>query len=431
MMNIESKLARFRPSDPPAGSPGPDPNSQVVRYQPPETRSQQDRLDRADAGDLHARLQLLSVSLAETVLARRPCPFDPNRSLLGYLTDPGDGVSRQQAAVTLLEGLAEKTESAALDSFYLYRLVQAYGLWRGHPDSQVQSEEDLVRSLAEGDCVQANIVIGSQVRAKKLNRIHAIDQVWGEGWFQQIPSDLRDSGWAGPEDCSHRLLKEIATYAGQGVLLDGAIDAWRRVVHDRTDFGRRRDCNIKGPAAQHLLLGDVAALNKANGHGKRDALLQAKDHLLRIEVVPADQAARDRGLDYSDGAPPRKKRRSRQVIEIGDDEAPADRIDRPVPETPPGSPPSSPPLISDIELLACRGPDVARALRALAEALEDDGPPDKAGLNLRHCDRCLARAQEVLRCVYDVLEPCAEELEGIRIHRFAKPRARSPEPNRS
>ena len=91
--SVEHLLARFRPAlgtGNSTTSPAPTavmiaatentPHStegrEVVRYQPAsqrETRSQVDRLAKADAGDLQARLELITVEAAEEGLARRLC----------------------------------------------------------------------------------------------------------------------------------------------------------------------------------------------------------------------------------------------------------------------------------------------------------------------------------------------------------------------
>ena len=89
---VDHLLARFRPAlphnVPPTTPPNPapvavmvatgdespsTPSQEVVRYQPPttqrETRSQLDRVAKAEAGDLQARLDLISTDAAEEALS--------------------------------------------------------------------------------------------------------------------------------------------------------------------------------------------------------------------------------------------------------------------------------------------------------------------------------------------------------------------------
>lgn len=101
-------------------------NDQVVRYVPPtprETRSQQGRLAKADASDLRARLDLITLEAAEAALSQRLCKHQPDRSMLSYLRNPGDGLARHQAASAILEQLADETEETASDSVLVFRYI--------------------------------------------------------------------------------------------------------------------------------------------------------------------------------------------------------------------------------------------------------------------------------------------------------------------
>ena len=160
--SVDHLLANFRPAEPttttpppppPAGMAGVDDASpsahgrQVVRYQPPtprDTRSQVDRVARADAGDLQARLELIPLESAEAELARRCCKHQPDRSILSYLRHPGDGVARYQAASAVLEALADHTEDTALESALVFRYVEAHALWNDYPNPAIRSAEELV-----------------------------------------------------------------------------------------------------------------------------------------------------------------------------------------------------------------------------------------------------------------------------------------------
>lgn len=145
---------------------------EMVRYVPQtprETRSQQDRLAKANAGDLRARLDLITLESAEEALGRRRCKDQPERSILSYLQDPGDGLAKYQAASSILEQLAYEAETTGFDSALVFRYIESHELWRDHSNSEIRSAEDLVRRLGNSDLVQANIVVGTSTQSAKRN----------------------------------------------------------------------------------------------------------------------------------------------------------------------------------------------------------------------------------------------------------------------
>jgi hypothetical protein len=151
---------------------------EVVRYQsstPRETRSQQERIARADAGDLQAGLDLISLEAAETALAQRSCISHPDRSVLDFLRDPRQDIPHYQAASVVLEELAGRTEETASDALFVYRYIQAHSLWKDHPNSNVRSAEDLLRCLNGRDYIRVNLAIGTSARALKRKRVRLID----------------------------------------------------------------------------------------------------------------------------------------------------------------------------------------------------------------------------------------------------------------
>jgi hypothetical protein len=274
------------------------PGQEVVRYQPPstqrETRSQLDRVQaRADAGDLQARLDLIKIDAAEKILARRFCKHQPDRSILSYLRDPGDNIAPYQAASLVLEELADQTEETALESALVFRYIQAHHLWRGHWNAAVQSAEDLVRSLDRSDIVQANIIIGTSAQQTKRNCIGLIDKAWGPGWFEKIPRAMRHPTWARPEDCSKRLLAQIAANVRQDILLEDAVVEWEKAIQQRNDYGARKALGIKSKATPYLIPSDIATLNRVTrleNQGKRtgDGFFQSdtKEDWLQVQLVP-------------------------------------------------------------------------------------------------------------------------------------------------
>jgi hypothetical protein len=65
-------------------------------------------------------------------------------ALSSYLVEPGNGIPPHEAASAVLQELTSKTESVAILATLAYRLIEAKGLWKGHPDPSVKSAEDLI-----------------------------------------------------------------------------------------------------------------------------------------------------------------------------------------------------------------------------------------------------------------------------------------------
>jgi hypothetical protein len=88
----------------------------------------------------------------------------------------------------VLQELASKTENVAVLATLAYRLIEAKGLWKGHPDPSVKSAEDLIRKLDAGyDVAQANIVIGASALRQRQSYMRLIEEAWRPGRFDDIP----------------------------------------------------------------------------------------------------------------------------------------------------------------------------------------------------------------------------------------------------
>ncbi|KAK5109482.1 hypothetical protein LTR85_002685 [Meristemomyces frigidus] len=224
------------------------------------------------------------------------------------------------------QGLADKTEQTAWDTTLVFRYIQARALRKGHPNPGVRSAEDLVRDFNRGDYFHANLVIGTAARAAKRNRIRLIDGAWGAGWFDRIPAGIRDPEWTVAEECSVALLTEMATNAKQGIDCERARECWRTAVHNRTDYGVRRELGLKGPLTPHLLPSDVAALNwvvNDTDHGRRTSDIffpeGAKEDQLRVELVAPGGVAVSSKRKHSTAPPARgaqKRKRESTLIPV-------------------------------------------------------------------------------------------------------------------
>lgn len=486
---MDDLLARFRPGQPDGAAPATPPNpapaavlvatrdaspstpaQEVVRYQPPstqrQTRSQLDRVARADAGDLQARLDLISIEAAEEALARRFCKHLPERSILAYLREPGDGVAPYEAASAVLEELADKTEDTAFESALVFRYIQAHALWRGHPSSAVQSAEDLIRYLDGSDYVQANIIIGTSAQVAKRNCIRLIDEKWGAGWFEKIPSDMRDPAWVAPEGCSKRMLMNMAANAKQGFLLQQAVEGWAEAIHRRNDYGERRRLGIRSKATPYLIPDDVATLNKIakdEDRGRRTSDMffpeDAKEDRLRVEIIaPPPTSKIATPPNYAEGSRPkattatRKKRvREEEQEEDASEEQWRESTDgkwmikrvrnhlirKPVeeiletessrsssPERHDGSTrPSEPSTRPTPRPLECEGPAFGAGMRKMLGLFSElENPMYTAA---RCCDRCRGPLQRAVESLQNYLAPIVTDLEDVSSHAFANEEAPS------
>ena len=47
------------------------------------------------------------------------------------------------------------------------------------------------------------VIIGTSAQVAKRNCIRLVEEKWGAGWFEEIPGDMRDPTWVGPEGCTY------------------------------------------------------------------------------------------------------------------------------------------------------------------------------------------------------------------------------------
>ncbi|KAK3046033.1 hypothetical protein LTR09_012446 [Extremus antarcticus] len=408
------------------------PGQEVARYQPPstqrETRSQLDRVARADAGDLQARLDLINIDAAETVLAHRFSRHQPERSILTYLQEPGPGVARYEAASAVLEELAEKTEDSAFESALIFRYIQAHHLWKCHPSPTVHCAEDLIQSLDGHDYIQANIIIGTSAQVAKRNCIGLIDGIWGAEWFDKIPNEMRHPSWGRPEGCSKRMLAQMAAIAKQGFSLEHAV-------------GRSK-------AAPYLILSDVAALNtitEAGGRGQRTSdrffPQEVKEDRLKVEVVapPSTSTKIATPPNYAEG--PRSNPTTTRKKRMREEEPEEDKVEE-IPETESYQSTSPERGQHDASAQSSRAsPSLGGTPQPTPRRRECEGPAFEAGMRkmldlfselenpmytaARCCDRCRGPLQEAVRCLQGYLTPIIDDLEKISTHTFGDDEAPS------
>lgn len=334
--SVQSLLVRFRPvATPPAPtavmvagpaeltSP-PTQGNEVVRYDPSsqhQTRSQQKRVAAADGGDLKERLNLIPIEAAEDGLRRRYCKHYPERSILEYLQQPGDGVAPHEAVTAVLEDLADETAETASGLALVYRYMQVHEMWRTHPDRTVRSAEDFVEYLDRAGYIRTGLVIGTAAQTAKRNSIRRIEARWGADWFHEVPTSIRDDRWRGPQDLSKNVLGRITTIAEQGRSLESAVQDWTEAIRQRNDMGARRKLDIKGKVTPYLVLADVAIADKGNPNGRTAGLAsdlasdEAREERLQAEVVPRQPLTKSAGPkpDYTETPRPKTPKKRKRV----------------------------------------------------------------------------------------------------------------------
>jgi hypothetical protein len=469
----------------PGDSPPATTSQEVVRVQRPatqrETQSQVELVAKADAGDLQARLDLISIDAAKDALAKRFCKQQPGRSILDYLRAPGDGIEPYQAASTVLEELADRTEDSAYVSTLVFRYIQTYALWKGHPSPVVDSAEELVRRLNGSDYVQANVIIGTSAQVAKRNCIRLIDEKWAHGWFDKIPPNMCDRSWVSPEGCSKRLLTEMAANAKQGHSLQAAIEAWAKARDRRTNYAERRKYGIKSKTTPHIIPEDVATLNRIvrdEDRGRRTSDMffpeEAKEDRLTVAVVAPTSAGKTaatwpsyaKGRDAAPGSKKRKRREAAERDESGEKEEWREsengkwmvkrvgnlRVRKPMRTTPetvaeisetqssqtpdPGRLPDPPPTQSSKPSsprdptphasprpLECEGPAFAAAISKLLGLLSELENPTYT--TARCCDQCRRPLQQAVHSLQRFLPPVITDLEEISTHTFSNKEALS------
>lgn len=444
----------------------------VVPYQPTqsstphETRSQRELLSEPlHAGNLKAYLDGISLVDVQSVLSRHFLENQRDRSIFSYLVEPGDGVLPHEAASAVLQELASKTENVAVLATLAYRLIEAKGLWKGHPDPSVKSAEDLVRRLDAGcDVAQANIVIGASALRQRQSYIRLIEEAWRPGWFDNIPPSIRPPTWTRPDDMPRDVLVQITANAKQGIPIDTAIARWTEHIARRTDHGRRRREGIKGPTVPHLILSDIKRLNlpvEDADHGRRTSEMffpeDAPLDRLEIKLATMKSSARP---DYSRAgqtASARKRKRgpaeSGQLVrsedEVRDDDVwrwrdgmMAKRVKNQLITRPPTSeelalmdaPPTQPvegtvsqqdnPLSDRTSLPAtpfsCDGPGIALIFGKFVDMYQElrSLDTDTAKLTSSCCDACRGLVLRALASLEADLVPCVRGLEQVEQHTF-------------
>jgi hypothetical protein len=313
-------------------------NQNIVSYPPASIHpgpSQTASSSQAPTGDSLAHLWTLPIEEVEATLSRRYRKSDPNRSLLSFLQDPGSGITRVQAAAFVFEELADGTEDISTIAPLVVRYVQAYRLWNDHPDPTVDSLEALLGTLGGVRYVRAGTVIGTSSQSPRSRDIRMIEKQWGSDWFEKIPGEMKDSTWSRASDCSHQLLRLIATDAKNGVELETAKCAWARSIRRRRDESVRKELRMRCPRFPFIITDDVRPLSRTPSVDRQDRYtgeMICSDEPVKKQLVAPGSNRSDpsmRELCANMPTQPKRQKRSRQDFGIdGRTHVPAGDSDR-------------------------------------------------------------------------------------------------------
>ncbi|KAM0710532.1 hypothetical protein Q7P35_002202 [Cladosporium inversicolor] len=235
-------------------------NQNIVSYPPASTRlnpTQTPSSSRAPTVESLAGLWALPIEEVEAALSCRYRKRDSNCSLLYFLQNPGNGITRVQAAASIFEELADGTEDVSIVTPLVARYVQAHRLWTDHPDPAVDSLEALLGTLGGVRYVRAGAAVDASSQSPRSRDIRTIEKHWGSDWFETIPADMKDSNWSRASDCSHQLLRLIAADAKNGVELETAKCAWARSIRRRRDESARKELRMRCPRFPFIITDDV------------------------------------------------------------------------------------------------------------------------------------------------------------------------------
>ena len=240
-------------------------NQNIVLNPPASTRlnpTQTANSSQAPTAETIACSWALPIEEVEAALSCRYRKRDSDRSLLSFLQNPGNGITRVQAVASIFEELADGTEDVSTVTPLVARYVQAHRLWTDHPDPAVDSLEALLGTLGGVRYVRAGAAIGASSQSPRSRDIRTIEQHWGSDWFEKIPADMKDSNWSRASDCSHQLLRLIAADAKNGVELETAKCAWARSIRRRRDESARKELRMRCPRFPFIITDDVRPLSR-------------------------------------------------------------------------------------------------------------------------------------------------------------------------
>lgn len=465
--------------------PLPAASLQMMQSSNPLTTSQpkqssQSLDSRAAAGDVDARIQIISPDEVERELRARKTRDGANISLWEYLNNPGGDCSPIQAASDVMSAAADVAEDASVDAVYVWRWVQMNSLWNSHPNASVRSEKAFFSKFGNNNIIRVMLTLGSSVQYTRDTHHDWIEKHWGGGWYDHIPVSIRPV--ESMRDLSRRITTQIAITCANVSNLDTALAGWQAAVTKRVDPAQRQR-GTRQKRSPVLTLDDFISYNKSI-----DAYATGIQQD-RLEMKPLNPAAskptlailnkRKRALreDQKTGEESEPKtpklcvNDKPVVIESDADSADGDhtndrfnagfsavhksgdhrikkvrghRIIEPV--TPPTASSISglSQLLDDIPfsslddqdsqsqknastVSACDGPEFARLFARFAEIYEyfEKNGNSSSHLVRNCCDSCREYALRALACLKADLVPSVAGLEQVRHHKFGNTEVQS------
>lgn len=363
-----------------------------------DTLTQVDRATRATAGDVQARLEMLSNAEVESKLRDIYLDGSSESSVLHALQSPPPDRTQADVLRLILEDIGDKVEGTALTAAYVWRYAQVHQLWRTHANPELHREEAFLDSLDHGALIKVGIALGTSTMAARRGSLRIIQEHWGEDWFERIPSEIRPP-YKDPSSAPKRLLYAIAANCKSGLTLDDATTAWQAAISVRTDPDTRTRTRTRAPRTQYLTAQDAAyAIPSINV----DPAKPIAEHFFpelqedRLALKPLRPRKRQRrgSSTYKPGL--RRSDRVRRGDPLVEDEA---TVGRRASDTA-GSPGSD--VVLDIEgedatssppNERCQGISVARAVRVLL-SVQDELQDGSLGVE-GYCNECLQYVRKV------------------------------------
>ena len=193
-------------------------------------------------------LDALPVQDVEEALQRTELRPGEQTSILDYLRSPGADRTKAEALKDVLEKLGDRSEDVAVTTSLVWRYAKDNALWDTHANPQLRDPEAFLANLTNNQVVRLNIVFGTSTTRARQSSLRVIEQHWGSGWFNQIPTQIRPP-LGSPAEAPKRLLIEIAATCKKGISLERAAPLWEEAVNTRTDEDLRREANSRASRA--------------------------------------------------------------------------------------------------------------------------------------------------------------------------------------
>jgi hypothetical protein len=424
-------------------------------------RQNQSLRARADAGEIEARLQMMSPADVESELRCQKLPDNPNVSLWDYLNNPGPDVSPIQAASGLLAAAADHAESASVQAAYIWRWVKINNLWDTHPDPNLRNEQAFIESVPNHKVVKVMVVVGTSAQWSKDAHQQSIAEKWGDDWFDNIPSSMRPA--ESVKDLSKRMLSEVAITSANITDQQQAVIGWRSAIERRLDPANRppRTRILK---TRKLIPEDVKFFNgtlSTTASGIREDVLelmpvvpttpqqqpsptaQTKDSSRKrkrmesvnpttahAELEPSGEMNdQNTSLQSRDGKTRVKKVRSHRIVEPVTplEESPSADLSQLLDDIPFSSFDNTDgaPIDAPSKTPTCNGPEFARMFAKFAEihAYFEKHGTSSTQLVRNCCDSCRDYTLRALACLKADLVPSVAGLEQVSKHTFGGEKA--------